>query len=112
MSTNGTLSSPGGGSSSDEVTLRLTYAAVGLSVGAIFLSTLQALLAYLQFDISEVGTRRCSQEVMGMWASRTRRKFDWRHLRIQVFFEVPVLSTASTGYILTLPLISFLAYQI
>lgn len=76
-------------------TLKLTVAALAISIAAILLSTLQALLAYLQFDNSEVGRRRCSEEVMGkLWAGRTTRKFKWREFRYQVFFEVPVFYTA------------------
>jgi hypothetical protein len=87
----------------EQVTLNLTYAALAISIGAIILSSLQALLAYLQFDNSEVGRRRCSAEVMGeLWARKTRRKFKWREWRYQVFFEVPVLYTAPPGYEFTL----------
>jgi hypothetical protein len=83
----------------EEITLNLTYAALAISIGAILLSSLQALLAYLQFDNSEVGRRRCSAEVMGeLWARKTERKFKWREWRYQVFFEVPVLYTAAPGY--------------
>ncbi|CAG8962235.1 hypothetical protein HYFRA_00005288 [Hymenoscyphus fraxineus] len=83
---------------SDAATLRLTIVALAISVAAMLLSTLQALLAYLQFDNSEVGRRRCSAEVMGkLWASRTTRKFKWREFRYQVFFEVPVFYTAEPG---------------
>jgi hypothetical protein len=83
----------------EEVTLNLTYAALAISIGAIILSSLQALLAYLQFDNSEVGRRRCSAEVMGeLWAGKTTRKFKWREWRYQVFFEVPVFYTAPPGY--------------
>ena len=98
MDANSTLSSSGGTSGSDNVTLRLTYAAIGLSVGAIFLSTLQALLAWMQFDMSEVGSRRCSSMVMGEWASETKRSFSWRQLRFEVTFAVPVFYTAPPGY--------------
>ncbi|EPE27228.1 hypothetical protein GLAREA_03143 [Glarea lozoyensis ATCC 20868] len=84
--------------SDNVVTLQLTIAALAISIAAIFLSTLQALLAYLQFDNSEVGRRRCSEEVMGkLWATRTTRKFKWREFRYQVFFEVPVFYTANPG---------------
>jgi hypothetical protein len=83
----------------EEVTLILTYAAFAISIAAIILSLLQALLAYLQFDNSEVGRRRCSAEVMGeQWAGKTTRKFKWREWRYQVFFEVPVFYTAPPGY--------------
>ncbi len=83
----------------EEVTLILTYSAFVISIGAIILSSLQALLAYLQFDNSEVGRRRCSAEVMGeLWAGKTTRKFKWREWRYQVFFEVPVFYTAPPGY--------------
>ncbi|CAG8973786.1 hypothetical protein HYALB_00006331 [Hymenoscyphus albidus] len=89
---------------SDAATLRLTIVALAISVAAMLLSTLQALLAYLQFDNSEVGRRRCAAEVMGKpWASRTTRKFKWREFRYQVFFEVPVFYTAEPG----LPVLTF-----
>jgi hypothetical protein len=91
-------SSAGADNSDNAVTLQLTIAALAISIAAIFLSTLQALLAYLQFDNSEVGRRRCSEEVMGkLWASRTTRRFKWREFRYQVFFEVPVFYTAPPG---------------
>ncbi|RQM05639.1 hypothetical protein DH86_00003413, partial [Scytalidium sp. 3C] len=91
--------SGGTNANSDEATtLNLTYAALAISIGAFVLSTLQALLAYLQFDNSELGRRRCSAEVMGaLWASKTTRKFKWREWRYQVFFEVPVFYTAPPG---------------
>ena len=83
----------------DQVTQNLTYAAFAISIAAFILASLQALLAYLQFDNSEVGRRRCSAEVMGeRWAKKTERKFKWREWRYQVFFEVPVLYTAPPGY--------------
>jgi hypothetical protein len=83
----------------EEVTLTLTDAAFAISIGAIILSSLQALLAYLQFDNSEVGRRRCSTEVMGeQWAGKTTRQFKWREWRYQVFFEVLVFYTAPPGY--------------
>jgi hypothetical protein len=101
MSSNGNSGNNGGsGSTSDTTVLNLTYAALAISIGAFILSTLQALLAYLQFDNSEVGRRRCSDEVMGqLWATKTERKFKWREWRYQVFFEVPVFYTAPPGYI-------------
>jgi hypothetical protein len=90
--------SAGADNGDNAVTLQLTIAAFTISIAAMFLSTLQALLAYLQFDNSEVGRRRCSAEVMGkLWASRTTRKFKWREFRYQVFFEVPVFYTAPPG---------------
>lgn len=89
-----------GNMASNDNTLNLTYAALAISIGAFILSTLQALLAYLQFDNSEVGRRRCSEEVMGeLWAEKTTRKFKWREWRYQIFFEVPVFYTAPPGYI-------------
>jgi hypothetical protein len=83
----------------DQVTVNLTYAAFAISISAFILASLQVLLAYLQFDNSEVGRRRCSAEVMGeLWAKKTERKFKWREWRYQIFFEVPVLYTAPPGY--------------
>ena len=102
MATNATNSANNGGNgaNNDTITLNLTYAALGISVVAFILSTLQALLAYLQFDNSEVGRRRCSEEVMGeLWAAKTTKKFKWQEWRYQVFFEVPVFYTAPPGYI-------------
>ena len=91
------------GNNDDAITINLTYAALAISIGAFILSTLQALLAYLQFDNSEVGRRRCSEEVMGeLWAGKTTRKFKWREWRYQVFFEVPVFYTAPPGYLFAL----------
>lgn len=88
------------GINNDAITLNLTYSALAISIVAFILSSLQALLAYLQFDNSEVGRRRCSEEVMGeLWAGKTTRKFKWREWRYQVFFEVPVFYTAPPGYI-------------
>lgn len=79
----------------DAVTLRLTAVALAVSIVAIVLSTLQAFLAYLQFNNSEVSKRTCSGEVMGeLWAKRTERKFNWGQFRYLVFFEVPVFYTA------------------
>lgn len=96
MATNGTNSANG----DDAITLNLTYSALAISIVAFVLSTVQALLAYLQFDNSEVGRRRCSEEVMGeLWAKKTTRKFKWREWRYQVFFEVPVFYTAPPGYL-------------
>jgi hypothetical protein len=90
MANNGTYSASNAanGTNNDTVTLDLTF----------ILSSLQALLAYLQFDNSEVGRRRCSEEVMGeLWAGKTIKKFKWREWRYQVFFEVPVFYTAPPG---------------
>jgi TRAP-type C4-dicarboxylate transport system permease small subunit len=100
MANNGTYSASNAanGTNNDTVTLDLTYAALAISIGAFILSSLQALLAYLQFDNSEVGRRRCSEEVMGeLWAGKTIKKFKWREWRYQVFFEVPVFYTAPPG---------------
>jgi len=100
MATNGTNSANSGvnGINDDAITLNLTYFALAISIVALIFSTLQALLAYLQFDNSEVGRRRCSEEVMGeLWAGKTTRKFKWREWRYQVFFEVPVFYTAPPG---------------
>jgi hypothetical protein len=102
MATTGANSTGDGsnGTNDDAIAINLTYAALAISIGAFVLSTLQALLAYLQFDNSEVGRRRCSEEVMGeLWAGKTTRKFKWREWRYQVFFEVPVFYTAPPGYI-------------
>src|SRR5580698_1927636 len=102
MATSGTNSTNDGanGTNDDTIVLNLTYSALAISIGAFILSTLQALLAYLQFDNSEVGRRRCSEEVMGeLWSEKTTRKFKWREWRYQVFFEVPVFYTAPPGYI-------------
>jgi hypothetical protein len=102
MATTGANSTGDGsnGTNDDAIAINLTYAALAISIGAFVLSTLQALLAYLQFDNSEVGRRRCSEEVMGeLWAGKTTRKFKWREWRYQVFFEVPVFYTAPLGYI-------------
>lgn len=102
MAANVTSLSSVNGSDDNEVPLRLTIAALAISIGAIVLSTLQALLAYLQFDNSEMGRRRCSAEVMGkLWAGKTTRKFKWQEFRYQVFFEVPVFYTAPPGYVST-----------
>ncbi len=101
MASNNTNPAHGGGNGSrdDTTALNLTYSALAVSVVALIFSTLQALLAYLQFDNSEVGRRRCSAEVMGeLWAGKTRRKFKWREWRYQVFFEVPVFYTAPPRY--------------
>lgn len=104
MAANITASGDHGANSSnydDNITLKLTIVALATSVIAIALSTLQAVLAYLQFDNSEVGRRRCSSEVMGrLWAGKTTREFKWREWRYQVFFEVPVFYTAPPGYVL------------
>lgn len=82
----------------EDETLRLTYVALAISLAAFGLAALQAVLAYLQFDNSEGGRRRCSPEVMGKeWASKTESKYRWRELRYQVFFEVPVFYTAPLG---------------
>jgi hypothetical protein len=100
MATNGTNSANDGANSTDDVTrtLNLTYIALAISTIALILSTLQSVLAYLQFDNSEIGRRRCSEEVMGeLWAGKTTRKFKWGEWRYQVFFEVPVLYTAPPG---------------
>jgi hypothetical protein len=100
MANNGNYSAnnAANGTNDDTVTLDLTYAALAISIGAFILSSLQALLAYLQFDNSEVGRRRCSEEVMGeLWAGKTIKKFKWREWRYQVFFEVPVFYTAPPG---------------
>lgn len=96
MATNGSsMASCSSGSSDSAVTLKLTNAALAISIGAFFLSVLQALLAYLQFDNSSVGRRRCSAEVMGqLWASKTEAIFKGREWRYQIFFEVPVFYTA------------------
>lgn len=105
MASNGTEQANDGtnGKNNDAITLNLTYSALAISIVALFLSTLQALLAYLQFDNSEVGRRRCSEEVMGeLWARKTTRKFKWREWRYQVFFEVPVFYTAPPGYAFTI----------
>jgi hypothetical protein len=105
MATDGTNSANGGanGTNNEAVTLHLTYSALAISIVALVLSTLQALLAYLQFDNSEDGRRRCSEEMMGdLWAGKTTRKFKWREWRYQVFFEVPVFYTAPLGYIFTI----------
>lgn len=100
MTSNITTSGNDGTNSDDGVTLRLTIVALSTSFVAIILSILQAVLAYLQFDNSEIGRRRCSEEVMGrLWAEKTRRKFKWREWRYQVFFEVPVFYTAPPGYV-------------
>jgi hypothetical protein len=99
MANNGTYSANNAANStSDTITLDLTYAALSISIGAFILSSLQALLAYLQFGNSEVGRRRCSEEVMGeLWAGKTIKRFKWREWRYQVFFEVPVFYTAPPG---------------
>jgi hypothetical protein len=95
-------------SNDNALMLSLTVAALTISICAIVLSTLQALLAYLQFDNSEIGRRRCSEEVMGkLWAGKTTRKFKWREFRYQVFFEVPVFYTAPPGYIYDYALIVY-----
>jgi hypothetical protein len=83
----------------DPVVEQLTKAAFAISIVALMFSTVQAILAYLQFDNSEIGRRRCSDQVMGeLWAKKTTRKFKWREWRYQVFFEVPVIYTAPPGY--------------
>lgn len=98
MAANGTLSQSG--SNGDTITLNLTWTALVISIGAFVLSTVQAILAYLQFDNSEVGRRRCSEEVMGeLWAARTTKEFKWRDWRYQVFYEAPLFYTAPSGYI-------------
>lgn len=75
--------------------LNMTYVALAISLAAFGLSTLQSILAYLQFDNSEGGRRRCSPEVMGKeWAAKTKRKYNRREFRYQIFFEVPVFYTA------------------
>ncbi|KAG9231388.1 hypothetical protein BJ875DRAFT_487070 [Amylocarpus encephaloides] len=96
MSGNATLSpSCPPADDSNLLTLRLTWAALVLSTVAIILSTVQALLAYLAFDNSEMGRRRCSEDIMGpLWAKKTKRKFLRSEFRYQVFFEVPVIYTA------------------
>ncbi len=100
MASNGTATSGDGGDNENQLLYQLTIAAFVISLAAFGLSTLQALLAYLQFDNSELGHRRCSEEVMGKeWAGKTTRKFKWREFRYQVFFEVPVFYTAPPGYL-------------
>ena len=97
MSTNSTSSSSGA-SSNDNLTLDLTVAALVISLIALVLSTLQAVLAYLQFDNSEVGRRRCTAEIMGeQWASKTTRRYKWDEYRYQVFFQAPYFYTAPPG---------------
>lgn len=99
MAGNQTTSSGDSTASADnDLLFRLTIAAFVTSIAAFVLSSLQALLAYLQFDNSELGRRRCSEEVMGkLWAQKTTSKFKWRGFRYQVFFEVPVFYTAHPG---------------
>ena len=88
-----------GEDSTDKQVFNLTVAAFVISMVALLLSTLQALLAYLQFDNSEIGRRRCSEEVMGKeWAALTTRRYKWAEFRWQVFFEVPVFYTAPPQY--------------
>lgn len=73
----------------------MALVALLISLIAFGLSILQSVLAYLQFDNSEGGRRRCSEEVMGKgWAAKTERKYKWGEFRYQVFFEVPVFYTA------------------
>jgi hypothetical protein len=98
-SNNGTASSSGDASTTDLI-YNLTVAAFAISLVALVLSILQALLAYLQFDDSEIGRRICqSDQIMGTggWARHTRREFKWDEFRNQVWFEVPVFYTAPPG---------------
>jgi hypothetical protein len=77
----------------------LTAAALAISIAAFAFSSLQALVAYLQLNDSEVWPQLCPEEVMGkLWASKVTRKYNWREWRYQVFFEVPVFFTAPPGY--------------
>ena len=110
MAANGTTGAP---SSRDSANFDLTAAALAISIAAIVLSSLQALLAYLQFDNSEVGRRRCSEEVMGkLWASKTSSKFKPREFRYQVYFEVPVFYTAPPGSVPSVPYLFSVQYLI
>ena len=98
MAANGTTGAP---SSRDSANFDLTAAALAISIAAIVLSSLQALLAYLQFDNSEVGRRRCSEKVMGkLWASKTSSKFKPRDQRWlpEEFLAAPVRWQAGTAF--------------
>jgi hypothetical protein len=99
MATNDTTPLDGGsGSSTDDETLRLTIVALIVSLIALFLSTLQSILVFFQWDNSEATRKRCSEYVLGKgWSGLTEKRFKWRQLRYQVFFQVPVIYTAPPG---------------
>ncbi len=103
MSSNNGTTSSSDDSTNQAVLYNLTVAAFIISLVALVLSILQALLAYLQFDDSEIGRRRCQSEAImgtGGWATKTKRKFKWNEFRYQVYFQVPVFYTAPPGYVL------------
>lgn len=75
-----------------DVSDKVAYAAMFISLIALLIALLQALQQYFS---SADGYRRCASSVMGEWSNGTRRRFRLFEFRIEVLYQTPVLFLSS-----------------